>query len=428
MATFIGGFDGIVRLYGTSDDGTALSWTSTQSQTGAGNTITDTNDDGDLDIGLDHVANQLYTFSGYYYTDQNGTQHPIFERAYNIPSIAPHIIVYSTSEVDLAAEFPSSGAITDSTDNLPFGTTGYHDYTHLMRLDGVTDDGTTLSWTTKLPPFYQPHTVVDQNNDGNLDIGIDTVDGTDWVFSGYYYTHSDGSEHPIFYSAANGSYYIPYNRAETELGDDVPSSGSTTNFSNNFEPNGAPLCFAEGSLIATPAGEVAVERLCIGDTVLTAEGRAVLVKWIGRQTVMTRFGPAERLMPVRFAAGSLGAGLPHADLTVTADHGMLVDGVICHAGALVNGTSITRVPLAEMGETYTVYHVETEEHEIILANGAPAETFIDNVSRRVFDNFAEFEALYGDVPEMEELPYPRAMSARQVSASIVGKLSRRAAA
>ena len=71
-----------------------------------------------------------------------------------------------------------------------------------------------------------------------------------------------------------------------------------------------------------------------------------------------------------------------------------------------------------MGESYTVYHVETEAHEVILANGAPAETFIDNVSRRAFDNYAEFEALYGDVPEMEELPYPRAMSARQVPGAI----------
>ncbi len=130
-------------------------------------------------------------------------------------------------------------------------------------------------------------------------------------------------------------------------------------------------------------------------------------------------------MPVRFAAGSLGQGLPHTALTVTADHGMLVDGVICHAGALVNGTTIARVPLAEMGESYTVYHIETEAHEIVLANGAPAETFIDNVSRRVFDNYAEFEALYGDVPEMEELPYPRAMSVRQVPAGILQKLAMR---
>ena len=133
-------------------------------------------------------------------------------------------------------------------------------------------------------------------------------------------------------------------------------------------------------------------------------------------------------MPVRFAAGSLGDGLPHTDLTVTSDHAMLVDGVLCHAGALVNGTTITRVPLSELGESYTVYHVETEEHEIILANGAPAETFIDNVSRRVFDNYAEFETLYGEVPEMQELPYPRALSPRQVPAGIRARLAGRVAA
>jgi predicted outer membrane repeat protein len=196
------------------------------------------------------------------------------------------------------------------------------------------------------------------------------------------------------------------------------------NAGSDFTDAGAyELCFAAGTRIATPDGARAVETLEIGETVLTAEGRAVPVKWIGRQTVSTRFRPADRLGLVRFAAGSLGGGLPHTDLTVTADHGMLVEDIICHAGGLENGTTITRVPLAEMGETYTVYHIETEEHEIILANGAPAETFIDNVSRRVFDNYAEFETLYGDVPEMEELPYPRAMSARQVPERISRKLS-----
>ena len=188
------------------------------------------------------------------------------------------------------------------------------------------------------------------------------------------------------------------------------------------------MCFVAGTRIATPCGSRTVEMLAIGDLVMTADDRIVPVKWIGRQTVSTRFGPAERLMPVRFAAGSLGGGLPHEPLTVTADHGMLVDGVICHAGALVNGTTISRVPLSEMGETYTVYHIETDSHEIILANGAPTETFIDNVSRRVFDNFAEFEALYGDVPEMEELPYPRAMSARQVPPHVLARLAGKAAA
>jgi hypothetical protein len=256
----------------------------------------------------------------------------------------------------------------------------------------------------------------------------DTLDGSDngsigpgqqlaWSAAGgtVQLVGTTGTGDPVVWVVGPNSYYVLSNSA-------FPSFSSM-----GFTQSTYIMCFAKGTLIATPKGEVAVEALQIGDPVAT-DGGVVPIKWIGRQTVSTRFGPAERLMPVRFAAGSLGGDLPHTDLTVTADHGMLVEGVICHAGALVNGTTITRVPLAEMGETYTVYHIETEAHEIILANGAPAETFIDNVSRRVFDNYAEFDALYGDVPEMEELPYPRAMSARQVPAHIRAALTHSRAA
>ena len=182
-------------------------------------------------------------------------------------------------------------------------------------------------------------------------------------------------------------------------------------------------CFLPGTLIATPDGECRIEEIAPGDIILSVSGGRenlpVPVKWIGRRVVSTFFGPAERLMPVRFAAGSLGDGIPHTDLTVTADHAILVDGVLCQAETLVNGKTVTRVPLSEYGERFTVYHIETERHEIVLANGAPAETFIDNASRRAFDNYAEFQALYGsNPPEMVELPHPRACNVRHLPARI----------
>ncbi|WP_146348026.1 Hint domain-containing protein [Falsiphaeobacter marinintestinus] len=195
-----------------------------------------------------------------------------------------------------------------------------------------------------------------------------------------------------------------------------------------FDAGAYTPCFLIGSLIATPDGEKPVESLDAGDLVLNSEGQPVPVKWLGRRTIAAIFRPAEELSPVRFAAGSLGKGLPHSDLTVTANHAMLLDGVLCHASALVNGSTIVRVPLEEMGQTFTTYHVETENHEIILANGAPTETFIDNVSRRIFHNFSEFEKMYGEVRDMAELPYPRAMSARQLPASVRQLISREDAA
>ena len=69
-----------------------------------------------------------------------------------------------------------------------------------------------------------------------------------------------------------------------------------------------------------------------------------------------------------------------------------------------------------------------ENHEVVLAEGAPAETFIDNVSRRLFDNYAEYEALYGDETPIVELDQPRAMSARQVPRAIRNRIASRATA
>ena len=261
-------------------------------------------------------------------------------------------------------------------------------------------------------------TLVD-GEDSNWWNGETPVGENTRVYSASPFIHAEG--YPIVAIKSSGTEPIVSNGGTYYMFSDTPYSLGSTFLTMNWGSY-TYACYAAGSLIATPNGERAVETLEIGDAVLSADGRAVAVKWIGLQTVMTRFHSAERLMPVRFAAGSLGDGLPHTDLTVTADHGMLIDGVICHAGALVNGTTISQVPLAEMGETYTVYHIETEAHEIILANGAPTETFIDNVSRRAFDNYAEFETLYGEVPEMQELPYPRAMSARQVPPRIRARL------
>ena len=178
-------------------------------------------------------------------------------------------------------------------------------------------------------------------------------------------------------------------------------------------------CFALGTLIATPQGEVAVETLCAGDMVLTADGPAVEVRWIGRQTVVKRFA-GEKAQLVRIASGALGN---HSELFVTGDHGMVLDGYVVNASALVNGGSIDWVPLSETPESFTVYHVETEAHDVVLANGAPAETFVDYATRRTFDNYAEYRALYPEDRSIPEQAGPRVSSARQVPAHIRSRLN-----
>jgi len=181
------------------------------------------------------------------------------------------------------------------------------------------------------------------------------------------------------------------------------------------------VCFLAGTMIATPAGDVAIEALMIGDLVLTADGRAAPVKWVGIQTVVSVFADPLRSFPIRITAGALGEGLPARDLFVSPDHALFLDGVLVQAGALVNGTTVVRE--TAMPERFTWFHVELEDHALILAEGVPAETFLDTVTRRRFDNFADYEARYGDTgPVLAELPAPRIKSARQLPAALRERL------
>jgi hypothetical protein len=198
----------------------------------------------------------------------------------------------------------------------------------------------------------------------------------------------------------------------------LPVPSSFTASTDAFTP-----CFLAGTLIATPAGDRPVETLAVGDPVTTADERSVPVRWVGRRTVVSAFGPGPEQAPVEIAADAFGPGLPARPLRLTADHALLVDGVLVQAGALV-GTAARRLTAAELGERYTVYHVETEAHGLILAEGVAAETFLDTVTRRRFDNAAEYEALYGAaVPAIDEMGLPRVKSARQLPQALRARLA-----
>jgi Hint domain len=179
-----------------------------------------------------------------------------------------------------------------------------------------------------------------------------------------------------------------------------------------------------GTMIRTPDGEVAIETLKRGDLIVSTEGRAIPVNWIGRQTISTRFADPLRALPIRVKAGALGDDVPSRDLLVSPDHALLLGDVLVQAGALVNGISIVRE--TNVPQSFTYYHVELNDHSLILAENTPAETFIDNVDRLAFDNWEEYEALYPEGKAIVEMPYPRAKAHRQVPQAIRERLAERA--
>ncbi|MCW2282821.1 VCBS repeat-containing protein [Rhodoblastus acidophilus] len=185
------------------------------------------------------------------------------------------------------------------------------------------------------------------------------------------------------------------------------------------------ICFYPGTWVATPMGEAAVETLKAGDLVMTSSGEVAPIRWMGRQTVSTRFADPVRVLPIRIKAGALGENSPTRDLLVSPDHALMLGGVLIHAGALVNGATITREH--DVPQVFTYWHIELADHALILAEGVAAETFVDNVDRLAFDNWREHEAA-GDPPPMAEMTFPRVKSARQVPRAIRALLDRRAAA
>jgi Ca2+-binding RTX toxin-like protein len=206
---------------------------------------------------------------------------------------------------------------------------------------------------------------------------------------------------------------------------EIQMAGSLNLQATDFVFSSAP-CYLAGMRILTQEGEVPVESLSIGDRVVTRDGRVEPIKWIGRRKVAARFADPLTVWPVRIKASALGNNVPSRDLLLSPDHAILVNDILIQAGALVNGTSIVRE--SSVPETFIYYHIELDDHSLVLAENTPAETFVDNVDRMGFDNWTEYQALHPEGYAISEMPYPRAKAYRQVPRSIRECLAERATA
>ncbi len=131
------------------------------------------------------------------------------------------------------------------------------------------------------------------------------------------------------------------------------------------------------------AGRASVEVLQAGDAVVTASGETVRIAWVGcRHVDLRRHPQPERAQPIRIAAHAFGRGLPHRDLVVSPGHALFVDGVLIPAGSLVNGTSVAQLDRAEV----VYHHVELPVHDVLVADGMPAESYLDCGHRGTFAN------------------------------------------
>ena len=155
-----------------------------------------------------------------------------------------------------------------------------------------------------------------------------------------------------------------------------------------------PHCFLGGTHIRTPNGEVKVENLIVDDLVTTLDGGAKPIKWIGHR----RFerDPQERwlsdVLPVKVARSAFGPLVPHTDLFLSPMHAVYLDGLLVPIRNLINGRSIVQCGSFE-SDAIEYFHIELAGHDVILAEGAPAETLLAT-SDRAFDNWLDDTGIF----------------------------------
>jgi len=165
------------------------------------------------------------------------------------------------------------------------------------------------------------------------------------------------------------------------------------------------VCFAAGTRILTPSGERAVETLTEGDLVLAGAGEelaACPIKWLGCRRIDLASHPRPTpVAPIRIMRGAIADRIPHNDLCVSPDHGILIDGRLICARQLVNGTTICEVTGFA---SVQYFHIELDAHNILLAEGLAAESYLDTGNRSFFADAGEALLLHPDLTN--ELHYP----------------------
>lgn len=209
---------------------------------------------------------------------------------------------------------------------------------------------------------------------------------------------ADDSEFDILNLIGADVDFITFDASAPEDGVVAFTNGQTIAFS---EIDRVVPCFTPGTAIATPNGEVAVEKLKTGDRILTRDNGIQTINWVGTKRLdFAALKAAPQLRPIKIKAGALGDNMPERDMLVSPSHRMLI---VSHQAELYFSQSEILVAAQHMlamdgvevsEQPYITYiHIMCENHEIVLSDGAWSESFQP----------ADFTLKGFDVEQREEL-------------------------
>jgi hypothetical protein len=207
---------------------------------------------------------------------------------------------------------------------------------------------------------------------------IDWGDGATTPFTSGSLSGGDGS-----FTVSGSHIYATAGVDDVSVTIDDLNGGATTDTGSTT----VVACYCRGTLILTDRGKVAVEKLAIGDLVVTASGASRPIRWLGHRALdCARHADPIEVWPVRVSAGAFGENRPSRDLWLSPGHNIAWEGALIPIRALLNGKSVVQVE----SPSVEYWHVELDRHDVILAEGLAAESYLDTGNRTAFEKGGAF--------------------------------------
>lgn len=311
------------------------------------------------------------------------------------------------------------GSLTDETISVNVDNAG--DGTIAKTGDGTTDT------VTSVETFIADEAAA-ENDSITLtatDLTAADVSGVNDTATGIFTPHNGGAPiafggpgEPVLSELLGGTYTRPDGSFVSIAGDyqinGGDESGQIGNIAfENFENiDFTIVCFAKGTLIKTAKGLRPVETINVGDVVETLDNGLQPIRWVGHKTLTAaQLAAKPNLRPIRIKAGALGHNMPCRDLVVSPQHRILLRSKIAirmfdtqeiflPAKHLL---ALDGVDIAGDIDQVSYHHIMCDDHEIIEAEGALAETLYTGTEAMKAmspEAVQEIKDVFGDVPFM----------------------------
>ncbi len=234
-------------------------------------------------------------------------------------------------------------------------------------------------------------------------IQVEDPDGNVYTFVGFNFVSGGGAQ----FATVEGLAFVEGPSGFPPPGVPLTVVSADTTPSIPFTDLDTPPCFTRGCMIETPSGPVLVQDIKVGDWVTTVDNGPQQITWVGSrrlpQAVLDRH---INFKPILIKRDAMGAGCPDRDMHLSPQHRVLVSD---WRAELFFGEAELLVPVTKLRNDHSIltdhksggveyFHIMCSNHEIIMANGLPSESFLPSAGKTdAFETANELDALFPDI-------------------------------